>query len=253
MGPVTAKEKNVKLDHFGLFSHNFYKSTFELCRETGLGNYDSGFFPNFGNAAKNVALGPDVYLEIEGLVDYTVIKRIVESEAGASEPHVMAFIRKLLAKPEVFFLWAFRAESLAELNEIARVAGWAVDHDTLNQANAQQRMNGDNYPTVSTPKGGEQFASSPGMPNVYLYPHDPDRSKQDLRALVIPETSKKKPTGVAWLEVGGTEKQFEDWFGGFAKARDFPLQFNGKAPGLYTLAVNTDGGEVVIRRPAINS
>jgi len=236
----------MQLDHFGLFSHNFYKSAFDLSRETGLGHYDGGFFPNYGTGTKIVPFGPDVFLEIEGLVDFNVTKHMLQSQA--SESPVSTAIRKMLRKPEVFFLWSLRAESLEEMNELARVAGWTVDHETLNLSNTQQMMEGDKILLISTPTAAV-FTPVMGMPNVYFWP---DRSQHGARYPVIPETSKKKPTGVAWIEVGGTERQFEDWFHGFTKAKDHPLQFNGKPPGLYAIAVSTDVGEVVIRRPGLN-
>lgn len=169
-------------------------------------------------------------------------------QAESDDTPVIAHMRKMLGKPELFFLWSFRTESLEELNELARATGWTVDHDTLNAANAQQMMSGDKIVVVSTPKATELLPSI-GMPNVYFWP---DMSKHDSRFPVIPETRKKTPTGVAWIEVGGTKEQFENWFCGFVAARDHPLEFNGKAPGLYAIAVNTDAGDVVIRRPGIN-
>lgn len=241
----------MQLDHFGLFSHNFYKSTFELSLETGLGNYDGGFFPNFGNGTKIVPLGPDLFLEIEGLVDFSIIKHIILSEANGTNKDnqdVMAFMRKLLAKPEAFFLWSFRVESEEEMSELTKATGWTVDRETLSEPNAQQMMSGEKVVVCSAPNAAD-FGRSPGMPNVYLWP---DMSKHDSRFPVIPETKKKTPTGISYVEVGGTEKLFDDWFCGFTTAKDHPIQFNGKAPGLYAIAVNTDAGEVVIRRPGIN-
>ncbi len=239
----------MQLDHFGMFSHNLYKSAFELSGETGLGHYDGGFFPNYGQGTKIFPLGPDLFLELEGMVDYGTIRHIILNEgSAAAETPVMTFMRKMLAKPEVFFLWSFRTESLEEMNELARATGWTVDHDTLNADNAQQMMNGDKIVVVSTPRAAEMIPNL-GMPNVYFWP---DMNKHDARYPVIPETKKKTPTGLAWIEVGGTEKQFDDWFCGFTKAQDHPLVFNGKAPGLYTIAVNTDAGEVLIQRPGCN-
>jgi hypothetical protein len=87
------------------------------------------------------------------------------------------------------------------------------------------------------------------MPNVYWWP---DITKHDGRYPVIPGTDRRIPSGLAWVEVGGTARQFEEWFGGYTQASDHPLRFNGKAPGLYALAVKTNDGEVVIRRPSLN-
>jgi len=239
----------LQLDHFALFSYNIYKSTFKLSKETGLGNYDGGFFPNFGAALKIVPLGPDVFLEIQGLIDYEVMKHIAadSSSAGLDATGLSGFVHKAVQKPECFSGWCFRTDTLEELEELAKIAKFHVDHDTLNLDNAQQMMGGDQIVVVEAPSG--HVAWNVGMPNVYYWP---DMSKHDARYPVIPETDKRKPSGIAWVEVGGTPRQFEDWFGGYTKADDHPLRFNGKTPGLYAIAVNTDDGEIVIRRPTLN-
>jgi hypothetical protein len=58
-----------------------------------------------------------------------------------------------------------------------------------------------------------------------------------------------RPDGIAWIEVGGTEKEMYDWLD--VPVGTFPFKFNGKLPGLYAIGVKTmKGGEVVIRRPS---
>ena len=58
-----------------------------------------------------------------------------------------------------------------------------------------------------------------------------------------------RPDGIAWIEVGGTEKAMYDWLD--VRAGTFPFKFNGKRPGLYAVGVKTmKGSEIVIRRPS---
>jgi hypothetical protein len=249
MQTICAEKYMLQLDHFAMFSHNFYKSTFNVSKETGLGNYDGGFFPNLGIGIKVVPLGPDLFLEIEGVIDYGVLKNVIESElASASAPPAEGGMFKVFAKkPEFFSGWCFRTDTLEELEELARAAKWTVNHDFLNLTNAQQMMSGEKNVAIMAPLASDAWPF--GMPNVYYWP---DITKHDGRFPPIPETSRRVPTGLSWVEVGGTPKQFEDWFGGFTKASDHPLRFNGKPPGLYAIAVNTSDGEVVIRRPSLN-
>ena len=227
----------LQLDHFAMFSQNFYESTFRLSQETGLGNYDGGFFPNFGIGIKVVPLGPDLFLEIEGVIDFAVIKRELDNPASR--------LLGLLSKREAFSAYCFRTDTLEELEELAKVAGFEVGYDVLNEDNAQQMMNGEKNITIMAPLAGQAWPR--GMPNVYYWP---DMSKHDARYPVLEGTGRVTPLGLSWVEVGGTAADFEAWFGGYTKAKDHPLRFNGKTHGLYAIAVNTDQGEVVIRRPS---
>ncbi len=84
-----------------------------------------------------------------------------------------------------------------------------------------------------------------GLPNLFYIP---DLSPHPSR---LPITGPGvKPHGIAWMEVGGSEKAMSDWLG--IPATSLPLRFNGKAPGLYAVAVKTERGEAVIRLRSIN-
>lgn len=226
------------LDHIAIFSQNFYEATFNVSKETGLGNYDGGFFPTSGVGIKVIPLGNDTFLEVEGMVDIAIEKAMADTPLGKS----------LFAKRVGFMGWAFRSESLEELEEVARLSGFGeVRTDVLDENGAQMMMNGEK---VILPMAPPAFDSWPkGMPNVYYWP---DMSKHDGRHPVEPRTGDgRTPLGIYWLEVGGTPADLEAWFKGMIKAKDYPLHFNGKAHGLYAAAINTTKGEVVIRRPSI--
>src|SRR5580658_9395990 len=215
-----------RLDHFALFAQNFYEATFKISQETGLGNYDGGYFPNYGAAIKIVPLGPDLFLEIEGLVDMAVIKREL---ANPTE-----FLQLGIRKRETFAGWCFRTDTEEELEAFAKVRGCQIDRNFLNIDNAQQMMNGDKNVVIMAPLAPDSWPK--GMPNVYFWP---DMSKHDARYPVQEGTGAKTPLGLAWVEVGGDAAQFDEWFGGLTTASDHPLRCNGKAPGLYALAVAT--------------
>ena len=55
-----------------------------------------------------------------------------------------------------------------------------------------------------------------------------------------------EPQGIAWLEVGGTEKEMYDHLG---VPLEPSLLLVDKPQGLYAIGVKTNKGEVVIRRP----
>jgi hypothetical protein len=122
-----------------------------------------------------------------------------------------------------------------------------VNQDVLDEKDAQQMMNGDMNIVVMAPTAYESRLR--GMPNVYVWP---DMNKHDARYSVTAGAGDGRiPRGPSWVEVGGTPVELEEWFGGLTKSDDHPLRFNGKALGVYAVAVNTSKGEVVIRRPSM--
>jgi hypothetical protein len=228
------------LDHFGLFTRNHSEATFRLSRETGLGSYDGGFFPNYGIGIRVMPLGGDTFLEIESLADFDVMKKEL------AQPTMMG--QTLARRKETFLLWSFRTDTEEELEEFARVTGHKIDRELLNYENAQQMMNGDKNVVIEAPSA---FVSVPlGMPNVYYWP---DMSKHDSRYPVEARTGTKEAVGLSWIEVGGTPADLDDWFKGLTRAKDHAIRFNGLAHGLYAIGVNTTQGEVTIRRPSVNS
>ncbi len=227
------------LDHYDLFSKNIYEATFQISQETGLGNYDGGWFPRMGIGTKDIPLGGDQFLEVAGFVDIDKYTQM----AGISP------FDKFLAHKQAFFLWGMRTDSLEELEELARVCGWGVDREILDEEGAQTMMNGHKVVLIETPVGFE--APQRGMPEIYYWS---DMTQHDSRFPIEKGTGDgREAQGVSWIELGGTAMQLESWFKGMLKAKDYPIHFNGKAPGLYAIAVATSKGEVVIRRPYVFS
>jgi hypothetical protein len=60
-----------------------------------------------------------------------------------------------------------------------------------------------------------------------------------------------RPTGIKWVEVGGTAGELAEWLGGMHHVDALPLKFNGKSLGVWAVCVGAEGrDDIVIRRPA---
>jgi hypothetical protein len=70
---------------------------------------------------------------------------------------------------------------------------------------------------------------------------------------VLPGSGDVTGQGRAWIEIGETRSDFQEWLGDVASPSDFPLEirYNGGTPGLYGMGVQTDRGVVEIRRPPV--
>jgi hypothetical protein len=128
-------------------------------------------------------------------------------------------------------------DSREELEELSQRSGVAVIADTL-----RTRPDGSTRVFERVPASGACWKR--GVPNLFLY------SKENIAhhpARVPSEFGTKTPLGISWMEVGGTRGDMAAWIGESA-ASSMPLDYNGRMPGLYAVAVRTDQGEVVIRR-----
>jgi hypothetical protein len=60
-----------------------------------------------------------------------------------------------------------------------------------------------------------------------------------------------RPTGIKWVEVGGTEEELSTWLGVPNVGSVLPLKFNGKSLGVWAVCVGAEEhDDIVIRRPA---
>jgi hypothetical protein len=265
----------IHIDHICIASQNLYESTFRISQETGLGNYDGGFFPGVGAANKIIPLGGDSYIEVESIVNPYALTHLPSQEGVVSR--MVDWFYKSVAKGDVFMGWCLRADSLSELRQVAdyhkteirgldhgeiegrndgrqRVSGTMVGSAQASFAGeawpkefpGRQRMNGTTVRAAQAPVASDAWPK--GFPNTYVFA---DMSAHPSRIPVEPGSGRVTPKGIEWLEVGGTDEQMRNWLGTVPHA-SFPLRFNGKRPGLYAVAVSTDGGEVVIRRPSVN-
>ena len=86
------------------------------------------------------------------------------------------------------------------------------------------------------------------MPNFYYYPDQPGRPSNQP---VVATQHLVTPTGVKWVEYGGTEAEMAKWLGIPNPGEVLKMKFNGKSLGLWAVCVGAEGKEdIVIRRPA---
>ena len=223
----------ISIDHICLGCRNVYEASHRLREETGLGHYDSGWFPASGLANRIVPLGGDVYIEIEGVVEAAKVQE--------GNPTAVWFNESTL-NGDVFIGWCARVDSRGELEALAqRLKSTVVENKGL-----KIRVDGKVLGGTCTPPTIECWKA--GVPNFFYFEDmSVHGSRQPLGPSLKPPVT---PLGVAWMELGGSEQQMSDWLG--VKASSLPLRFNGKAPGLYAVAVKSAAGEIVIRRPPWN-
>jgi hypothetical protein len=219
----------IQIDHICIGVKNVYEGSQRLRDETGLGNYEGGWFRELGLANRIVPLGDDTYIEVEGVID---IFKIEEGNQTA------VWFRNKVAAGDVFIGWCARATTRAEFEAIAKRLGEDI------METRRTRPDGNTLVAARVPDTIKCWNA--GLPNFFFFP---DLSRHPSR-LPIEPGSGVKPYGIAWMELGGSAEAMSDWLG--IPASSLPLRFNGRAPGPYALAVKTEKREVVIRLPAIN-
>lgn len=220
------------LDHVHLGCTNVYTTAHDLMTATKLGHYDGGFTDRIVTGQKTVPLGGGVYLEIESIVD---------PFAGAPGRRPWWYTRAVAAESSIFSGVCLRVNTAAELDEIAKRHGGTVT------TRVRTPPDGPPVKFLEAPHGraaGDPWQS--GKPTwccwqERLYRHPSGQPTVNAPGLV-------QPTGVAWLELGGTKTQMQRWLG--QNPDDLKMKFNAKSPGLYAIGVATDAGEITIRRPS---
>ncbi|MBB5157003.1 VOC family protein [Saccharopolyspora phatthalungensis] len=215
------------IDHISLGTKNLYEGTVRLCDETGLGQYEGGWFPGLGIANRIVALGPDQYIEVESVID------------AYSPEHnpVDKWFYDQIRNGDVYIGWCLRVDTRDELETIAARLGSEIFETGL-------RRKPDGSMSAPARPPDTVYCWQRGLPNVFLIPDmdaHPARQPRDHETV--------SPQGVTWMEVGGTEQDMRQWLGDGVD--QLPLKYNGDRPGLYAVAVGTPSGEIVIRRPAV--
>lgn len=217
------------IDHISLGAQNVYEGAHRLCEETGFGQYEGGWFPHAGIANRIVPLGNDQYIEVEGVVHPHVLD---------SNPIARWFYDECVAG-DVFLGWCLRVDTRRELEEISRRLDTEIVDFGL-------RVRKDGKITAPARVPESVWCWQRGIPNVF---HFEDMDEHAARQPCDPP-GRVTPTGIAWMEVGGTAQDLRDYLGEEVDA--LPLRFNGDRPGLYAMGVNTPDGEVEIRRTAVS-
>lgn len=222
----------IALDHIAVWSDNLYRTTIDLSTDTGLGNFDGGYFPTLGLGQKVLSLGNDVYIEVESIVDHRMIAR--------REPMALELERQTV-NGDCFAGLCFRTDDLDELKRFAAHRGIEVSG----------AIAGGKIPTVASQrKPGVQHAPDfwnswrYGKPNLYYVPN---LDNHPSRVPIQPGTGDVEATGVTSIEVGGTAEAMTDWFGGLELGdTGIEIVFNGKSDGLYSVTFDTTLGTQTI-------
>jgi len=221
----------IRLDHFSISSPNLLYGAHRLRLESTLSFYDGGHFLNGDHANRIFPLGANTYLELGG---------IVNAQSVADPKTRPWWYDKVQTVGECFTGFGLRVDTLDELREVARKKRYEIAQAPITRI----WPNGYVLRAFSAPSTLTSWPK--GLPNWYWFEDFPMHPSGQP-----PSTAPKitRPDGIAWIEVGGTEKELYDWLD--VPAGTFPFRFNGKLPGLYAIGVKTmKGGEIVIRRPS---
>jgi Glyoxalase-like domain len=218
----------IEIDHICLGVQNVYEGAQRLRDQTGLGNYEGGWFPTMGLANRIVPLGDDTYIEVEGVVDAFELQR---------ENPTTCWFRDATSAGDVFIGWCARVSSVKELEELAKRLNTEV-------IQTQIRRRPDGSHPVSRLAPATFACWKQGLPNFFCID---DLSKHPSRQPIT--TPGIMSIGIKWLELGGSEEEMSDWLG--VRASSLSLRFNGKSAGLHSMAVQTQAGEKLIRLPAV--
>jgi Glyoxalase-like domain len=217
----------IEIDHICLGVQNVYEGAHRLRDETGLGNYDGGWFPMSGLANRIVPLGDHTYIEVEAVVD---AHKIADPSSTA------CWFHDQVKDGDVYIGWCARTDSMAELEAVAKRLNVEVITTMLKRTPDGAQIGAPRAPAAVT-------AWKAGVPNFFFFP---DMTRHGSQKPVT-GPGRTIPRGLAWMEVGGSAEEMSDWLG--QRADTLALRFNGDVPGLYAVAVKTDTGEIVIRRP----
>ncbi|MCR5857510.1 VOC family protein [Mesorhizobium sp. J428] len=218
----------IHIDHVCLGTQNVYEGSYRLMQETGLGCYEGGWFPKLGLANRIFPTGGDTYIEVESAIDIHAYER--------GNP-AARFFHDQCIEGDVFIGWCARVDTRDEIEAIAKRLGSDVVESGL-----RQRPDGALGVAVRTPDTIPCWEA--GLPN-FFYVIDPSKHPGRGQA----QFGTVRPTGISWLEVGGTEEAMSDFLG--MRASDLGLRFNGRAHGLHAMGIASDAGEIVVRRNVI--
>jgi hypothetical protein len=222
----------IHIDHIAIGCTDLYEASDRMRKETGLGFYDGGWFPPIGMANKIFPLGGQTYMEIESVTN--------PAKMAALKSPIADYLHKgFSAGEDTFTGLCLGVDSMEELEELAKRHQSKIPDPHLG---TRIRSSGTQFLAYQTP--GAELCWPKGLPNWYYFT---DMTLHPSGQPVEPYPGLHRPTGISYIEMGGTEKEMTDWLG--VPASTMPFKFNGQAKGVYAVAVKTeDGPEIVIRR-----
>jgi hypothetical protein len=234
----------IKINHFSLGARNIYESAERLYQETQLGFWTGEWVQS--TACHMFPLGNDVFIEVEGTMDAHAFLKMpkpnyvydaLDTDNEYNGDHWTGLM--------------LGVDSLADLEAVAKRLGGEVspDDSKTNPYAHFNRPDGYVLGYQSAPRftGGRPAKWPRGLPTFYFYPDAPGRSSNQP---VVARPHLATPTGVKWIEFGGTEELLSEWMGVPKASEVIPVRFNGKEVGTWAVCVGRAGMEdVVIRRP----
>ena len=229
----------LRIDHISLASSNIFRSADDLCKETGLGYWTGQW--RHEEAVHVVPLGPPgSFIAIGGFVDMHALKTM--------DAHKQ-WLLDITKTGEHFNGLCLGVDSVAELEVFAKRFRSTVNPAReSNPANQFQRANGYSVPVASTPSDHKPLVWMKGLPSVAYYP---DPIHQSAGLPVHPSEGMVRPTGIKWVEYGGTEAQMAQWLGIPNPGEVLQMKFNGKSLGVWAVCIGAEGKpDIIVRRPA---
>jgi hypothetical protein len=204
------------------FDHAIYAvRDFELAArrfrdDFGLAAVPGGRHQAWGTANWIVPLGSS-YIELIG----------VQDQEEASRSFIGQHLSAVLREGERFIGWVVRPELFDE----------AVERAGL-EASEGSRMRPDGQEIRWRSAGVEVTMQDPSLPFLiqWLVP-------EQLHPGRMPAEHRVQPNGISWVEVRGDEDVLRSWLGD----EDLPVRVVPGTPALLSVAVATDGGEIVLR------
>ncbi|GAA0334410.1 hypothetical protein GCM10009087_50880 [Sphingomonas oligophenolica] len=186
----------------------------------GLPSHEGGWFPTGGMAYRYFRTGDNTVLEVNAITDPYLAE---------TNPHLGQMLARF-RDGDCFIGWAVRVRSRQELQAIARRLGAEVS-----EATATRNVDGSAAPAyIHVPDTAATWAK--GLPNFTYWDGTPKPIAPGPVA----------PSGFAWLELGGSAEEMAKWIGDGMAA--LPLRFNGKAPGIHAVGINSNKGIIELRR-----
>ena len=226
------------IDHISLASPHIFRSADTLAKETGLGYWTGEWLGD--TSVVIVPLGPPGnFIEISGFIDIFTLRTMNEHKQ---------WILDITETGDHFNALCLGVDTMEELEAFARHWKSEINHaDDPDPSKHFQRANGYVLPMASTPVR-KRSVWMEGLPNVYYYP---DRTHHSSGQPTHAIPNQVRPTGLKWVEVGGTAQELAEWLGGMQYVDMLPLKFNGKSLGVWAVCVGAEGqDDIVIRRPA---